>query len=261
MPLVRIEVNLVISCHIHWDNVPLDNTQYVCSCMSSSFYAEAEQGIGTFYANGTIISVPGSSNMVDENIPNATSASIGDGNWSLVVENGIVKKFNASLVSSGKSGSSSMFHLSDFKSSADKSIQLGSRGSNIIKGTVKIFSEDKNEYNYVGITIMISNLNRTNIVLDKDNSFQIKSPILGLVHLVGDADGNIIMNNLACNVSETNQVENISQTKSDEEMGSASDLPTSESVANNVVSGDVGSEGGDVGSEGGDVGSEGDDEG
>ena len=85
--------------------------------MSSSFYVEAVQGIGTFYANGTIISVPGSSNMVDENIPNATSASIGDGNWNLVVENGIVKKFNASLVSSGKSGSNSIFHLSDFKSS------------------------------------------------------------------------------------------------------------------------------------------------
>jgi hypothetical protein len=198
--------------------------------------------------------------MVDDNIPNATSASISDGNWSLVVENGIVKKFNASLVSSGKAGSSSMFHLSDYKSSADKSIQLG-RGSNIIKGTVKIFSEDKNEYNNVGITITISNLNRTNIVLDKDNSFQIKSPIMGLVHFVGDADGNIIRNNLARNVSETNQVENISQTKSDEELGTASDLPTSESVANNGVSGDVGSEGGDVGSEGGDVGSEGDDEG
>jgi hypothetical protein len=198
--------------------------------------------------------------MVDDNIPNATSASIGDGNWSLVVEYGIMKKFNASLVSSGKSGSSSMFHLSDYKSSADKSIQLG-RGSNIIKGTVKIFSEDKNEYNNVGITITISNLNRTNIVLDKDNSFQIKSPIMGLVHFVGDADGNIIRNNLARNVSETNQVENISQTKSDEELGTASDLPTSESVANNGVSGDVGSEGGDVGSEGGDVGSEGDDEG
>ena len=83
---------------------------------------------------------------------------------------------------------------------------------------------------------------------------------MGLVHLVGDADGNIIMNNLARNVSETNQVENISQTKSGEEMGSASDLPTSESVENNGVSGDVGSEGGDVGSEGGDVGSEGDEE-
>jgi hypothetical protein len=196
--------------------------------------------------------------MVDDNIPNATSASISDGNWSLVVENGIVKKFNASLVSSGKSGSSSMFHLSDYKSSADKSIQLG-RGSNIIKGTVKIFSEDKNEYNNVGITITISNLNRTNIVLDKDNSFQIKSPIMGLVHFVGDADGNIIRNNLARNVSETNQVENISQTKSDEELGTASDLPTPESVANNGVSGDVGSEGGDVGSEGGDVGSQGGD--
>ena len=81
-------------------------------------------------------------------------------------------------------------------------------------------------------------------MLDKDNSFQIKSPILGLVNFVGDADGNIIRNNLARNVSETNQAENISQTKSDEEMGSASDLPTSEIVANNVVSGDVGSEGG-----------------
>jgi hypothetical protein len=197
--------------------------------------------------------------MVDDNIPNATSASISDGNWSLVVENGIVKKFNASLVSSGKSGSRIMFHLSDYKYSADKSIQLGSRGSNIIKGTVKIFSEDKNEYNNVGITIMISNLNRTNIVLDKDNGIQIKSPILGLVHFVGDADGNIIRNNLARNVSETNQVENISQTKSDEELGTASDLPTPESVANNGVSGDVGSEGGDVGSEGGDIGSEGGD--
>ena len=70
--------------------------------MSSSFYAEAEQGIGIFYANGTIISIPGSSNTVTDNIPNATSASIGDGNWSLVVEYGIVKKFNAPLVSSGK---------------------------------------------------------------------------------------------------------------------------------------------------------------
>jgi hypothetical protein len=107
--------------------------------MSSFFYAEAEQGIGTFYANGTIISVPGSSNMADENIPNATSASISDENWSMVVENGIVKKFNASLVSSGKSGSSTTFHLSDFRTSADKSIQLGSRGSNIIEGSVKIF--------------------------------------------------------------------------------------------------------------------------
>ena len=81
--------------------------------MTSSFYAEAEQGIGTFYANGTIFSMLRSSNTVDDNIPNATSASIGDGNWSLVVENGIVKTFNVSLVRCGKSGSSSMFHLSD----------------------------------------------------------------------------------------------------------------------------------------------------
>ena len=51
---------------------------------------------------------------------------------------------------------------------------------------------------------MISNLNRTNIVLDKDNSIQIKSPILRLVNFVGDADGNNIRNNLAHNVSETN---------------------------------------------------------
>jgi len=227
--------------------------------MFSSFYANAEQGIGTFYANGTIISMLGTSNTVNDNIPNATSASIDDGNWSLVVENGIVKKFNASLVSRGKSGSISMFHLSDFISSADKSIQLGSRGSNIIKGTVKIFSENKNEYNNVGMTIMIANLNRTSIVFDGDNSFQIKSPILGLVNFVGDADGNIIRNNLALNVSETNQVENISQTKNVEELGSASNLPTSDSVANNGMSGDLGSEGDDVGSEGDDVGSEGDD--
>ena len=59
---------------------------------------------------------------------------------------------------------------------------------------------------------------------------------------------------IARNVSETNQVENISQSKSVEELGSASDLPTSESVENSVASGDVGSEGGDVGSEGGDEG-------
>src|SRR6185312_11756716 len=124
-------------------------------------------------------------------------ASIGDGNWSLVVENGIVKKFNASLVSRGKSGSISMFHLNDFISSTDKSIQLGSRGSNMLKGTVKIFSENKNEYNNVGMTIMISNLNSTSIVIDEDNSFQIKNPILGLVNFVVDADGNIIRDNFA----------------------------------------------------------------
>ena len=46
--------------------------------MSSSFYAEAEQGIGAFYANGNIISITGSSNTVNDNSPNATSASIGD---------------------------------------------------------------------------------------------------------------------------------------------------------------------------------------
>jgi hypothetical protein len=192
--------------------------------------------------------------MVLNNVPNGTSAAIGDGNWSLVVENGIVKKFNASLVSSGKSGPSSMFHLSDFKSSTDKSIQLGSRGSNMIKGTVSIFSEDKNEYDNVGMTLMITNLNRTNIAFDKDNSFKIKSPILGLVNFIGDANGNIFRNNLARNDSETNQVENISQAKSVDELGSASDLQTSGSVDNSVALGDVGSEGGDVGSEGGDEG-------
>ena len=47
-------------------------------------------------------------------------------------------------------------------------------------------------------------------MLDEDNSFQIKSPILGLVNFVGDADGNIIRNNLALNVSEANQLENSS---------------------------------------------------
>ena len=123
-------------------------------------------------------------------------------------------------------------------------------GSNIIKGTVKIFSEDKNEYNNVGMTMMIPNLNRTNIVLDEDYSFQIKSLILGLVNFVGDADGNIIRNNLASIVSEANQAENHSKAKSVQELGSASDLSTSESIEDSVGSGDVGSEGEDVGSEG-----------
>ena len=118
-------------------------------------------------------------------------------------------------------------------------------GSNIIKGTVKIFSEDKNEYNNVGMTMMIPNLNRTNIVLDEDYSFQIKSLILGLVNFVGDADGNIIRNNLASIVSEANQAENSSKAKSVQELGSASDLSTSESIEDSVGSGDVGSEGED----------------
>ncbi len=225
-----------------------------CMCMTYTFYVEADQGIDTFYTNGTIIATPGSSNTAEDSIPNATSASIGDGYWTLVVKNGIVKTFNASLISGKESGSRSVFYLSDFNSSADKYIQLGSRGSNIIKGTVKIFTGDKTERNNVGITIMISNLNRTNIVLDKDNGFQIKSPILGLVNFVGDANGKIISNNLSHNVSETNQVENISQVKSVEELGSASSLQTSGSEENSVASGDVGSEGGDVGSEGGDEG-------
>ena len=74
-----------------------------------------------------IISMQGSSDIEDDSISNATSTSIGDGYWSLVVENRIVNKFYSSLISSWKSGSRSMFHLSDFRSSADKSIQLGSR--------------------------------------------------------------------------------------------------------------------------------------
>ena len=41
-----------------------------------------------------------------------------------------------------------------------------------------------------------------------------------------------------------------SQAKTVEELGSASDLSTSESLENSVGSGDVGSEGEDVGSEG-----------
>lgn len=86
-----------------------------------------------------LISAPRSSNTVGDNVPYATPASIGHGNWSLAMEHGIVKAFNASLVRCKESGSNSLFHLSDFRSSADKYIQLGSRGSNIIKGTVKIF--------------------------------------------------------------------------------------------------------------------------
>jgi len=60
---------------------------------------------------------------------------------------------------------------------------------------------------------MMSNLNRTNIVLDKDNGFQMKSPILGVVNFVVNGNGNIIISNLARNISETNQVENISGQK------------------------------------------------
>jgi hypothetical protein len=89
---------------------------------------------------------------------------------------------------------------------------------------------------------MISNLNRTYIVLDKDNGFQIKSPILGLVNFVVYSSGNMIRNNLARNVSKTNQVENISKTKSIQELGSAPYLQTLKSTENSVASSDVGSD-------------------
>lgn len=89
---------------------------------------------------------------------------------------------------------------------------------------------------------MMSNLNRTNIVLDKDNGFQMKSPILGLVNFVVDSSGNMIRNNLARNVSEINQVENISKTKSIQELGSAPHLQTLKSTENSVASSDVGSD-------------------
>ncbi len=105
------------------------------------FYAEAAyeildkgQGVGTFYANGTIISTPPSPSTGGDKVP---STSIHQGNWTLVVEHGNVKAFNATLVNGNESPI--LFHLSDFKSSADKYIQIGSRGSNIIKGTVREF--------------------------------------------------------------------------------------------------------------------------
>lgn len=50
-------------------------------------------------------------------------------------------------------------------------------------------------------------------MLDNNNGFQIQSPILGVVNFVVDGNGNIIISNLARNISETNQVENISDQK------------------------------------------------
>jgi hypothetical protein len=94
---------------------------------------------------------------------------------------------------------------------------------------------------------MISNLNRTNIVFDKDNSFQIKSPILGLVHFVGNADGNIIRNNVARTYLKRIKLKIFHRQKAMRKWVVLQIYQRQKSVANNGVSGDVGSEEDDEG--------------
>lgn len=82
-----------------------------------------------------------------------------------------------------------------------------------MNGVLIFLMKTRRSTSNVGITIIRSYLNKANIVLVNNNGFQIQSPILGVVNFVVDGNGNIIISNLARNISETNQVENISDQK------------------------------------------------
>jgi hypothetical protein len=82
--------------------------------------------------------------------------------------------------------------IDGFKPSIEKYIQLGSRGTDIIKGIANVSSGDKVIGSNIGLTIMIIDLNKTNLIFDDSNKLEIKSPISGSVDSILDSRGEII---------------------------------------------------------------------
>jgi hypothetical protein len=232
---------------------------------TSTEFLDPGDKIDTFYMNGIITNFPSTStNNTHKSSMIENSSAIG--NWTLLVENGTPKQFNATLTRYFEGPSTGVLNIDGFSTTARKHIQLGTPGSHIISGIIDILRDGKLIQDNIGVTVIISNLNQINIILDSPKA-GFKNPIVGQIKSVKDENGNNIGVNMTNDESQIN---------SDISSNSDQSIQAGNNLDQNIVSGydhkssgdslgqqdggsDVGAGGSDVGAGGSDVGAGGSD--
>lgn len=93
--------------------------------LASTKFLDSGDKIDTFYMGGIFTNLPASSTFSTHKYE-VTENSFTLGNWTLLVENGTVTEFNATLGRYLNGLSGKVFHIEGFTSTAHKHIQLGS---------------------------------------------------------------------------------------------------------------------------------------
>jgi hypothetical protein len=233
---------------------------------ASTRFLDPGDKFDTFYMNGIITNNPSSStNDTSKSSVIENSSSIG--NWTLLVEEGTPKQFNATLTRYFEGPSIGVLNLGGFATTAHKHIQLGTSGSHIISGIIDLSRDGNLIQDNIGITVIISNLNQINIILDKPKA-GFKNPILGQIKSVKDENGN----NIGVNMSnDESQINSDISSNSDQSIRAGNNLDqntvsgvdhksSGESLGQQDGGSDVGDGGSDVGDGGSDVGDGGSDE-
>ena len=158
---------------------------------AGSISVAAPERIDTLNMNGTFRSVQSSEVENTSGTKNGFTNLSNFGSWHLALENGTITSFDAILNYSDKLPGKS-YNIEGFKPSTEKYIQLGSRGTDIIKGIANVSTGDKVIEQNIGLAIMIIDLNKTNLIFDDSNKLEIKSPISGSVDSIVDSSGEII---------------------------------------------------------------------
>ena len=218
---------------------------------ASTRFLDQGDKIDTFNMNGIITNNPSSTNDTSKSSEIENSSSIG--NWTLLVEKGTPKQFNATLTRYFEGPSIGVLNLVGFSTTAHKHIQLGTSGSHIISGIIDLSRDGKLIQDNIGVTVIISNLNQINIILDNPKA-GFKNPILGQIKSVKDENGN----NIGVNMSNDE-----SQINSDISSNSDQSIRAGNNLDQNTVSGvDHKSSGDSLGQQdgGSDVGDGGSDE-
>lgn len=158
---------------------------------AGSISVAAGERIDTLNMNGTFRSVQSSEVENSSGTNNGFTNLSNFGSWNLALENGTITSFDAILNYSGMPPGKS-YYIEGFKPSTEKYIQLGSSGTDIIKGIANVSTGDKLIEPNIGLAIMIIDLNKTNLIFDEGNKLEIKSPIAGSIDSILDSRGEII---------------------------------------------------------------------
>jgi hypothetical protein len=127
---------------------------------AGSISVAAGERIDTLNMNGTFRLVQGFAAENSSETNNASTNLSNFGSWHLALENGKITSFDAILNDSHRVPGQS-YSIDGFNPSTEKYIQVGSRGTDIIKGIANISSGGKVIESNIGLEIIIINLNKT----------------------------------------------------------------------------------------------------
>jgi hypothetical protein len=158
---------------------------------AESLSVTPDEMIDTLNVTGTFRSVQTSEVENSSAIKNGHMNSSNFGSWRFSLENGKFISFDAILNTTDVVPARS-YNIDSFRPSTEKYVQLGSRGTDIIRGIANVTSEGNVIEPNIGLSIMIIDLNKTNFIFDDSNKLKIKSPIIGSIDSMVNSKGELI---------------------------------------------------------------------